>query len=126
MVGNFLSPAMYICASTKTILMSGSVFQASIHFRNASTDTVCLPLLPSLVYWYRCCIVSISKPQHGQRLVVTCTCNFRIVIVDNVLLIYLVMKCAMWTVVVSRARLNDVRLIPYQSTMRVSFQLDKY
>ena len=37
--------------------------------------------------------------------------------VDKVLLIIFVMKCAMWKVVLSRARLNDVRSITSQSDM---------
>ena len=36
----FLSPAIYKIASTKIIAMSGSVFQASSNFRNASTNAI--------------------------------------------------------------------------------------
>ena len=42
---SFISPAMYKIVSTKIIAMSGSVFQYSRHFRNASTDAVHLPQL---------------------------------------------------------------------------------
>ena len=41
--------------------------------------------------------------------------------VGKVLLIYFVMKCSMWTVVVSRAGLNDVRSIPSQYAILVRF-----
>ena len=44
---SFLSLEMHKSASTKIIAMSGSVFQASSHFRNASTDAVHMPRLPS-------------------------------------------------------------------------------
>ena len=44
---SFLSPAMYKSAPTKKIAMLRSVFQASRHFSNASTDAVHLPRLPS-------------------------------------------------------------------------------
>ena len=36
----FLSPVIYKSAPAKRIAMSGSVFQASSHFHNASTDDV--------------------------------------------------------------------------------------
>ena len=35
---------------------------------------------------------------------------------DKVLFAHFVMMCAMWNIVVSRARLNDVRSIPSQSS----------
>ena len=43
---SFISPVMYKSASIEIIVMSGSVFQASSHLRNASTETVHLPRLP--------------------------------------------------------------------------------
>ena len=43
----FIYTAIYKSAPAKIIAMSGSVFQASSHIRNASTDAVHLPWLPS-------------------------------------------------------------------------------
>ena len=67
---SFISPATYKTASTKIVVMSRSMFQASIHFRNASNDTVHMMRLASGVNWYRCCIVYGTRQQSGQRLVV--------------------------------------------------------
>ena len=109
---SFISPAMYKRALTKRIAMSRSVFRASSHFCNASTDDVHMSRLTLWVNWHRCYIVSWATPQRGQRLVITCPRICRIFIVAKVLLNNFVMKCGMWTVVVSRARLNMVRSTP--------------
>ena len=54
------------------------------------------------------------EPQFCKSLVVACPCCCRIVMAGKVLLVHFVMKCAMWTVVVSRACLNYVRSITSQ------------
>ena len=92
---SFNSPAIYKYDLAKRIAVSGSVFQASSHSQNASTDAVHLPRLPSWVHWYRCCILSRAKPQFRQSLVVTCPCRCRIFMVGKVLLMHFVMKFAM-------------------------------
>ena len=117
---------MYKRASTKRISMSGSVFQASIYLRNVSTDAVHLQRLPLWVHWYRCCIVYVDKLHRRKRLVVVCPLRCMIFMVDKVLLINFVMKCAMWTVVVSRACLNYVRSITSQFDIWVRFLLAQY
>ena len=43
---SFLSPAIYRSAYAKIIVMSGSVFQALIHFHSASTNAIHLQRLP--------------------------------------------------------------------------------
>ena len=122
----FLSPVIYKSTLTKIITMSGSVFQASIHFRNAPTDNVHLPWIPLWFHWYMCCIVYRAKPQIRQRLVVAFPCRCWIIMLDRVLLIHFLMKCAMWTVFLSSARCNDVSLITSQYDMLVRFQLAQY
>ena len=106
--------------------MSGSVLRASIHFRNSSADTVHLSRLPSWVHRYRCCIIYGSKPQLRQSFIFVCPCCCNIFMVGKVWLMNFVMKCAMWTVVESCARLNGVRSIPSQSAMWVRFRLSHY
>ena len=115
--GSFLSPAIYKSASAKRIAMFGSVFRASIHFCSASTDAVHLLRLSSWVHWYRCFIVSGLTTHHRKKLVIACPFQCRIVMVVRVLLMHFLMKCAMWTVCVSRASLNNVKLISSQSAM---------
>ena len=106
----------------KRIAISGSVFWAPIHFCSTSTDAVHLSRLPSWLHWYMCCIVSWVTPHFGQRLVVACPRRCRIVIVGRVFLMHFMMKCSMWAVVISRARLNNVRSISSQSTVWVRFR----
>ena len=43
---SFISPSVYKSVSPKIIAMFGSVFRASSHFRNASTDSVHLNQIP--------------------------------------------------------------------------------
>ena len=93
---SFISPAIYRSASAKIIVISGSMFWASSHFRSVSTDAVHMPLLPSWIYLYMCCIVSRVTPQCGQRLVVACPCRCRIFMVGRVLLMHFVMTCDCW------------------------------
>ena len=50
-------------------------------------------------------------PQRGERLVEACSCCCRIGMVERVLLMNFVIKCDIWTVALSRARLNGVRSI---------------
>ena len=114
---SFISLAMYKSASSKRIAMSGSVFRALSKFGNASTDAVHMPRLTLWVNWYICCIVSVAKPYWGQRFVVVCPCCYRIIIVGKLLLVHFVMKCAIYTAVVSCDILNDVRSIPSKYSM---------
>ena len=123
---SFLSTAIYKIASSKIITMSGSVFQALWHFRNASTNAIHLSRLSLWVHWYRCCIVAGDTPQWRKSFVVACPRHCRIVMVDKVLLIQFVMKYAMWKLVLSRDSLNDLRSIPSHSDMWVRFWLDHY
>ena len=118
---SFISTAIYKSMSAKIFEISGSVLQVSIHFRRPSTDAVHMPLLPLWVHWYRCCIISGVTPQCGQMLVVACTCYWIIAMVVSVLLMHLLMKCSMWTVVVSHARLNNIRSISSQYDVWVRF-----
>ena len=119
---SFLSPVINENASTKVIAMSGFVFRALSHFRSASSKTVHLPRLPSLVHYYRCCIFSGVTPQLGQRLVVACPHLCSIIMVGRVFIMYLVMNCDMWTVVVSRAHLNYISSVLSQYNERVRFR----
>ena len=114
---SFLSPAIYKSVLAKKITMYGSVFQASSHFRSASNDNAHIPRLPSLVHRYRWYIISGVTPHHGQRLVVACPCRCNKVMVYRMLLMHSVMKCAMWTLVVSCDCLKNVRSILYQSAV---------
>ena len=114
---SFLSPAIYKSVSAKIIVMFGYVFQDSSHFRNASTHAVPLTRFPSWVHWYRFCIVSRVNPQRGQRLVVACLHRCRIFMVGKVLLMYFVMMCSIWTVVVYRTCFNGIWSVSYQSSM---------
>ena len=123
---SFLSPAMYKSASTKIIVMSGTVFQSLRHFRNASTADVHLPRIPLWVHRYICCILSQTRPQHRHMLVVACPCSCRIVMVDKVFLIHLVIKFAVWTVVLYCACLNNLSSTPFKSSMWVRFLLSRY
>ena len=74
---SFISPEMYKSASTKRITMYGSVLWVSSHFRNASTYTVHMPFFTLWVHWYRCCIVSGSRPQRGILITVGSLCYTR-------------------------------------------------
>ena len=78
------------------------------------------------MHWYRCCIVSGTRPQHGQRLVVVCPRLYRIIMVEKVLLVNFVMNYAMWKVVLPHARLNAMRSIPSWSIMLFRFQSVHY
>ena len=122
---SFISTAIYKSMSAKIFEISGSVLQVSIHFRSPSTNAVYMPLLPLWVHWYRCFIVYGVTPHRGQRLVFACPRQCIIVMVDRVLLMHFVTKCAMWTVVVSCAHLKDVRSISPQSTVWVRFLLSQ-
>ena len=125
-VRSFLSSAMYKSVLTKRIAISGSVFRALIHFCRVSTNTVDMSRLPSWVHWYRCCNVSGVTPQHGQMVVVACLCYCMIFMVDMVILMHFLMKCDMWDLIVSGARLNGVRSISFQSDMWVRFWLSHF
>ena len=70
-----------------------------------------------------CFIFSGVTPQSGQMLVVACTCWCRTVMVGRMLLMHFVMKCAIWKVLVSCARLKDVRSISSQSSLWVRLLL---
>ena len=123
---SFTSPTMYMSALTKIFEMSGSVFPVSIHFLNASTDTVQMMWLPSWVHWYRLCIVSRTVPWHRQMLVDACPYHCRILMAERVLLIHFVMKCDIWGVVLSRSYSNGVMSVPFQYSMWVSFWSTHY
>ena len=123
---SFLPSVMYKSLLTKIIEMSGSIFRASSHFCNASTDAVCLPRPPSWLHWYRWCIVSRSRPQRRQRLFFACHHCSSIVMVEKVLLIHFFMKDAMWKVVLSCACLNYMRSITHEYSMWVRFQSAQY
>ena len=105
---SFLSPAVYKSASAKIIAISWSVFQSLRHFRSASTEVFHMHLITSLVHCYMCCILSGVTPQSSQRLVVAFLSLCSIFKVGRVLIMNFVTKCSMWTVVVSRALLNNV------------------
>ena len=113
---SFIYPTIYKSSQAKRIAMSGSMLQSLSHFRNASTDAFHLPRLPSWVHFYICCIVSGATSQRKQILVFACPCCCRIVMVGKVLLMNFVMKRAMWTIAAPCPCLNDVSLIPSQST----------
>ena len=118
---SFLSPALYKSVSAKRIAMSGYMFGASSNFLSVPNNSDHLLRLSMLVHWYICCIVSGATTHRRQRLVVVCPCCCRIVIVEKVLLTHFVIK-AMWTVVVSRARLNSLSSISSQSNVWARFQ----
>ena len=110
-VRSFISTTIHESVSAKRITISGSMFLDLIHFLSASTNSVHLLQIPLWVHWYMWCIISGVTPHHGQRLIVACPCCCIIVMVGRVLLMYFMMKCSMWKVVVSCACLNDVRSI---------------
>ena len=114
---SIISPAIHKSVSAKRIAISGSVFRALRHFRSASTDAVYLPRLTLWVHWYMCFIVSRVTPHPRHMLVVAYLCHYMVIIFVGVLLMNFVTKCTMWTVVVSRARLNSVRSISSQSAI---------
>ena len=58
-----------------------------------------------------------NVPQIGQRLVDAWPNLCKIVMVDMMLLIHLLMKCDIWTLVLSHDGSNDVRSIPSQFSM---------
>ena len=122
----FSSPTMYRRALTKKVEMLVSLFCLSRNFWNVSTNAVHLPQLPSWVHWYRQCIVSGDLSQQDKRLVEACPCSCIIVMVYRVLLINFVMKCNIWTVVLSYACSNGVSSISSQSAMLVSFLSAQY
>ena len=123
---SFLSPAIYKSASANRNKISRSVFRSSSHFCNTSTNTVNLTRLPSWIYCYRSCIISGVQPQCGQRLVVACICRCGIFMVWKVLLMHFLMKYDIWMVVVSRARLNNVRSTSSHSAVWFRFRLSHY
>ena len=94
--GSFLSPVLYKSALDKGTKMYGSVFQSSSHFHNASTDDIHMQQIYLWVHWYMYCIISRATPYNGQRLVVEWPRSCRIFMVGRVLLMYFLMKCAMW------------------------------
>ena len=55
------------------------------------------------------CILYRSNAHREKKLVLACPCRCRIVMVDKLFLINFMIECAMWTVVISRARFIDVR-----------------
>ena len=95
---SFIYTDMYITVLTKRFVILRSVFLFSSNFRNAPTDAVHLQQLTLWVHWYIGCICSRSRINHGQILVVVCPHLYRIVMLENVLLIHCVMKCAMWMI----------------------------
>ena len=68
-----------------------------------------------------CFMISGVTPQHGQRFVVAFPCLCRIGMVGRVLLVHFLMKCDMWTVVVSRDFFHNVRSTSSQSDVWVKF-----
>ena len=115
------SPVISSSLSVKRVVISGSVFRVSYHLLNVYTDTVHILRLLAWVHWYRCCIISGTRPQHVQRLVDECNHCCRKFMVDRIFLIHCLMTCVIWTVVFYCDRSNFEGLFYSQSTMWVSF-----